>query len=56
MDRRRCETTGKVRWTSARLAKRATAGVANRLRVYRCEDCNGWHVTDHEAEGQARGR
>lgn len=50
--RQRCEMTGKVRWSSPDRAKRATRGVANRLRVYMCEHCRSWHVTDGEYGGK----
>ena len=46
--RKRCEWSGKVRWSSKRLAIRATRDVSNRLRAYLCDECHRWHVTDGE--------
>ena len=48
MERQRCEWSGKVRWSSKRLAIRATRDVSNRLRAYLCDECHRWHVTDGE--------
>jgi hypothetical protein len=45
---RRCEASGKVRWSSRRLAIRCNRNVANRLRAYLCEECGDWHVCDGE--------
>lgn len=47
----RCETTGKVCFTSESQAKQAARRRLNKgsntssIRVYRCESCPAWHMT-----------
>lgn len=48
MSDRICEVTGKRRFPSKSAARRACRKVGNRLRVYACRECGGFHVTNNE--------
>lgn len=43
---RACPVDGKRIFSSRRQARRATAAVHWRIRIYWCEDARGWHVTN----------
>lgn len=43
-----CEATGKRRYPSKSTARRACRKTGNRIRVYACRDCGGFHVTNQE--------
>ena len=44
-DKRLCEATGKVRYTNKHAARKAMKYAGTTIRVYRCDDCGGVHVT-----------
>jgi hypothetical protein len=52
---RMCDATGKRCHSSERAAKAATRTAHNKIRVYRCPECNLFHVTS-EAEGWGKGK
>jgi hypothetical protein len=41
----RCPSHGKVCFPSEREARRARSHKSARLRIYRCPDCDSWHLT-----------
>lgn len=43
-----CLTTGKRVYQSVHAAKRASAKMHNRIRVYWCPECHGMHVANAE--------
>lgn len=46
----------KKTFTSIDAAKRAHRKASYRIRVYRCESCGAFHVTNDEKNGRARSR
>jgi len=40
-----CSVSSKVRFESEKQARRSMRHMADRLRVYRCTYCGGWHLT-----------
>ena len=57
----RCPTTGKVVYPTQYHAERAKATIAKRsarervpIAVYRCPECEWWHLTSHGPEHQAK--
>lgn len=56
MTKRYCPVSGKRCFASVRQARRLCARVSNRLRVYFCRGCGGFHISDADAEPSARKR
>lgn len=44
-ERKLCPETGKTSYSSKDRARKAMKGLSHRLRAYRCNDCNFWHLT-----------
>lgn len=43
-----CEATGKARYRSEKHARRVRKFVADRIRIYWCVECRGYHLTNPE--------
>lgn len=43
-----CPETGKRSYPSKRSAREAMRSAGNRIRVYPCSHCHGWHTTKEE--------
>lgn len=45
-----CDVEGKRSHTSKKQAREFSADLDNRLRVYPCKFCHGWHISDAEKD------
>lgn len=50
-----CERTGKRSYPNKQSARQAMRNANNRIRLYECEHCHGWHVTKEEFNNSRRG-